>query len=178
MSLSPSYYAKKLFASSYDVRPPFFIWYPKATPAAEKKLLFKIDFFILTYGCLAYFSKWLDQSNLSNAYVSGMKEDLQMYGTQYNLASTCFSVGQIIGPIPANILLTWIPPRIMLPGLELIWAALTIGTYKVSSVNQLYVLRFFIGFLEGSNFVGMQYILGSWYKRTELGKVRSIISLK
>jgi hypothetical protein len=59
------------------------------------RLLHKIDFFILTYGCLAYFTKWLDQANLSNAYVSGMREDLNMQGTDYNLAVTCFQVGKI-----------------------------------------------------------------------------------
>lgn len=135
---SLTYYAKSVFASSYGKdKPDFFIWHPKGLPTSEKKLLFKIDLFILTYGCLAYFTKWLDQANLSNAYVSGMREDLQMYGNQYNLASTCFSVGQILGPIPANILLTWIPPRFLLPGLELIWAGLTIGTYAVKDVNQV-----------------------------------------
>lgn len=135
---SLSNYAKKLFASSYgENKPEFFVWHPKGLPASEKKLLFKIDLFILTYACLAYFTKWLDQANLSNAYVSGMKEDLKMYGTEYNLASTCFSVGQILGPIPANILLTWVPPRFLLPGLELIWAVLTIGTYAVRDVNQV-----------------------------------------
>lgn len=138
MSQPISHYVKNIFASSYGKdRPKFFIWYPEGTSPAEKKLLFKIDFFILTYGCLAYFTKWLDQANLSNAYVSGMKGDLAMYGTQYNLAVTCFSVGQIIGAIPANILLTWIPPRILLPGMELIWAVLTIGTYAVRDVNQV-----------------------------------------
>ncbi|ROV93145.1 hypothetical protein VSDG_07384 [Cytospora chrysosperma] len=174
---SISYYARNLFASSYGKdRPSFFIWHPKGIAASEKKLLFKIDLFILTYGCLAYFTKWLDQANLSNAYVSGMKEDLNMIGTDYNLAVTCFSVGQILGPIPANVLLTWIPPRVLLPGLEFIWACLTIGTYAVTDVNQLYPLRFFIGFLEGSTFVGIQYVLGSWYKRTELGKRTAIFA--
>lgn len=135
---SLSNHARKLFASSYgENKPDFFIWHPKGLSASDKKLLFKIDLFILTYACLAYFTKWLDQANLSNAYVSGMKEDLKMYGTEYNLASTCFSVGQILGPIPANILLTWIPPRFLLPGLELIWAVLTIGTYAVKDVNQV-----------------------------------------
>lgn len=60
------------------------------------RLLHKIDFFILTYGCLAYFTKWLDQANLSNAYVSGMREDLHMVGTEYNLVVTCFQIGKAI----------------------------------------------------------------------------------
>lgn len=135
---SLSHSVKQLFASSYGQdRPDFFIWHPKGLAAGEKKLLFKIDLFILTYACLAYFTKWLDQANLGNAYVSGMKEDLEMYGTEYNLAATCFSVGQILGPIPANVLLTWIPPRFLLPGLELIWAGLTIGTYAIKDVHQV-----------------------------------------
>ncbi|KAK6841191.1 major facilitator superfamily domain-containing protein [Apiospora arundinis] len=178
MALSLSYYAKHLFASSYpkDDRPAFFLWHPRGTSRTEKQLLFKIDFFILTYGCLAYFTKWLDQSNLSNAYVSGMREDLAMLGTEFNLAQTCFAVGQILGPIPANLLLTWIPPRFLLPGLELVWGVLTIGTYAITNVNQLYPIRFIIGFLEGSCFVGIQYVLGSWYKRTELGKRTAIFA--
>ncbi|OAG05742.1 MFS general substrate transporter [Paraphaeosphaeria sporulosa] len=177
MALSPVYYAKNLFASSYGKdRPEFFVWHPKGTPSSEKKLLHKIDFFILTYGCLAYFTKWLDQANLSNAYVSGMREDLNMLGTEYNLAVTCFQVGQILGPIPANLLLTWIPPRMLLPGLELAWAVLTIGTTFVTSTHQLYPIRFLIGFLEGSCFVGVQYVLGSWYKKTEIGKRTAIFA--
>lgn len=137
---SLSHYARNLFASSYgnkEDRPAFFIWHPKDLPASEKKLLFKIDLCILSYACLAYFTKWLDQANLSNAYVSGMKEDLAMDGTQFNLATTFFSVGQILGPVPANLLLTWVPPRLLLPGLELLWAGLTIGTYAVRDVHQV-----------------------------------------
>jgi ACS family pantothenate transporter-like MFS transporter len=129
---------KALFASSYGLdAPQFFFWYPKGTSSSEKKLIFKIDFFILTFGCLAYFTKWLDQANLSNAYVSGMKEDLKMYGTQYNLAVTCFQVGAILGAIPSNLLLTWIRPRYLLPGCEFMWAILTVATYKVTSYNQV-----------------------------------------
>ncbi|ETN43836.1 uncharacterized protein HMPREF1541_10967 [Cyphellophora europaea CBS 101466] len=177
MALSTGYYLKNIFSSSYGKdRPDFFLWYPKGTPSSEKKLLHKIDFFILTYGCLAYFTKWLDQANLSNAYVSGMREDLEMFGTEFNLAVTCFQIGQILGPIPANLMLSHIRPRILLPGLELIWGILTIGTYAVTSPSQLYPIRFFVGLLEGSCFVGVQYCLGSWFKRTEIGKRTAIFA--
>lgn len=37
----------------------------------ERKLVQKLDFFILTFCCLMYFLNYLDRSNLSNAYVSG-----------------------------------------------------------------------------------------------------------
>jgi len=32
-----------------------------------------------------YFTNYLDRSNVSNAYVSGMKEELNMQGTDYNV---------------------------------------------------------------------------------------------
>ncbi|KAF2025442.1 hypothetical protein EK21DRAFT_116844 [Setomelanomma holmii] len=99
MALSLSYYVKNLSASSYGKdRPASFIWHPKGTPSSERKLLHKIDFFILTYGCLAYFTKWLNQANLSNAYMNGMREDLNILGTDYNLAVTCFQVAKYWGP--------------------------------------------------------------------------------
>ncbi|KAF2772088.1 MFS general substrate transporter [Teratosphaeria nubilosa] len=168
---------RNAFKSSYgEERPAFFWWYPKGTSTKEKKLLTKIDFFILTYCCFGYFAKWLDQANLSNAYVSGMKEDLSMYGNEYTLANTLLNIGSIIGGIPSNLLITWLPPRYVLPACEIAWGLITIGTFKVTSAKQLYVLRFFLGLLEGTSFVGIQYVLGSWYKRTELGKRTAIFT--
>lgn len=42
-----------------------------------------------------YFTNYLDRSNLANAYVSGMKEDLNFKGNQYNLINTVFTVGYV-----------------------------------------------------------------------------------
>lgn len=38
------------------------------------------------------------------------------------------------------------------------------------------MLRFFLGLLEGTSFVGIQYVLGSWYKSTEIGKRTAIFA--
>jgi len=76
----------------------------------ERVLVQKIDFFILTFCCLSYFTNYvrnyvlvrlsesllqcqLDRSNLTNAYVSGMKEDLSFKGNQLNQINTVFTVG-------------------------------------------------------------------------------------
>jgi ACS family pantothenate transporter-like MFS transporter len=45
-------------------------WYRPGTTTAEKKMLFKLDCSILVFGCLSSFSKTLDNSSLTNAYVS------------------------------------------------------------------------------------------------------------
>lgn len=45
-------------------------WYSKDTPSLEKKLVLKLDLIILVFGCLSFFTKYLDQQSITNAYVS------------------------------------------------------------------------------------------------------------
>jgi len=39
----------------------------------------------------------IDTSNITNAFVSGMKEDLKLFGNQYNYIVVAWTVGYIIG---------------------------------------------------------------------------------
>lgn len=66
----------------------------------ERRFLFKLDAVILTFASLGYFIKYLDQVNINNAYVSGMKEDLNLYGNELNYMTTIWTVGYVIGEIP------------------------------------------------------------------------------
>lgn len=44
-------------------------WYPKVMPHEEKSLTLKLDLSILIFGCLSFFTKYLDQQSITNAYV-------------------------------------------------------------------------------------------------------------
>jgi ACS family pantothenate transporter-like MFS transporter len=44
-------------------------WYSKDMSTEEKQLVLKLDFSILVFGCLSFFTKYLDQQSLTNAYV-------------------------------------------------------------------------------------------------------------
>ncbi|KAF8897398.1 MFS general substrate transporter [Infundibulicybe gibba] len=153
-----------------------FLWGESPPAKEERKLLLKIDWFILSYCCLMYFSNYLDRSNISNAYVSGMREELGMIGTEFNKINTLFTCGYIIGMIPNNLMLQIVPPRIWFPCMQIVWGILTFGTSAVSNVKQIYIIRFFQGIAESSTFVGTHYILGSWYKPGELGKRSGIFT--
>lgn len=59
------------------------------TPA-ERRLILKLDGLIIVFLFLAYWAKVLDQSATSTAYVSGMKEDLSLYGNELNYLNTMF----------------------------------------------------------------------------------------
>lgn len=45
-------------------------WYPEDMPAIEKSLVLRLDLMILIFGCLSFFTKYLDQAAITNAYVS------------------------------------------------------------------------------------------------------------
>ncbi|KAF4119294.1 Major Facilitator Superfamily [Geosmithia morbida] len=146
------------------------IWDSLDKEPKERAFVNKADWFIMTYVCISYFVKYLDQTNVVNAYVSGMKEDLDMAGNDYNLLQTMFTVGYCIGNIPSQLIMTWVRPSIWLPALELIWGFMVMGMAGAKSVETLYILRFFIGLLEASAYPGILTLLGNWYTPQELGK--------
>ena len=145
-----------------------FFWGRLPLDPKERRLLLKIDCFVLSYVCLNYWINYIDRSNLSNAYVSGMKESLIMGGNEFNIINTCFTVGYIVGMIPNNLMLLKVPPRYWLTFCSFSWGLLTLGIYKVSSYKQVCVIRFFQAVFESSTFSGTHLILGSWYKEEEI----------
>lgn len=89
-----------------------------------------------SYVLLGYFIKYLDQNNYSNAFVSGMQEDLHLYGNERNLLNTYFNIGIILGTIPAQMIqLKWVRPSVWIPSCELAWSALTIVMASAKNVE-------------------------------------------
>jgi ACS family pantothenate transporter-like MFS transporter len=147
-----------------------YIWDDPDKPAIEKKFLLKLDFFLLSYTCLGYFCKNLDQTNINNAYVSGMKESLHMGGSELTYMSTVFTAGYVVGQLPAVILATRIRPSILISTVEIFWAVFTFCCAAAKSVPQLYALRFLLGLCEGFYFPVIIYLIASWYTKVERGK--------
>ncbi|KAF3762724.1 MFS general substrate transporter [Cryphonectria parasitica EP155] len=124
----------------------------------------------MTFGCVSQVIKYLDQTNISNAYVSGMKEDLGLYGNQLNYMTTWFSVSYCIMLIPSQVIMTWVRPSWWLPGLEIGWGIMTGLIALCQNAQQVYVLRVFLGLFESSAWPGMMTLLMYWYTPMELAK--------
>ncbi|KAK5233235.1 hypothetical protein LTR47_005732 [Exophiala xenobiotica] len=140
----------------------------------ERTLVRKFDTFLLSYTALSVFMQSLDNSNISNAYVSGMKEDLNVKGNEYNYMSTTFNCGIITGAVPLMLLSTRIRPSILMPACELSWSILVMGIAGAQNVSTVFGLRYGIGFLQGIAFPGFAQLLGGWYTPSELGKRMAI----
>lgn len=134
------------------------------------------DWVILTYCCLSSFFNYLDRSAFANAYVAGLREDLDLHGADYNIVLSMFTAGSVIGQIPHGIIIQKFPPRIWLPSMVIVWSALTMSCAACKTYEQLCVVRFFQGFAEASTYCGTIYIIGSWYKPREIAKRTAIFT--
>ncbi|KAK0646728.1 putative MFS transporter Liz1/Seo1 [Cercophora newfieldiana] len=152
------------------------VWDSLDKSPEERHFVYKLDLLLLTFGCLGFFTKFLNQTNLTNAFVSGMKEDLNMFGNELNYAMTAFTVGYIIGEVPSNILLTRVRPSIYIPALQVVWTGLTLCSCAVTNTTGLYVMRFLIGLAEAGYYPGLQYMIGSWYRKDEIAKRACILN--
>ncbi|CBY00934.1 similar to pantothenate transporter [Plenodomus lingam JN3] len=147
-----------------------------AMTSAETRLVRKLDCFILVYCCAAYFFNYLDRSAFANAYVSGLKESLGLKGNEYSILLSMFTAGSCVGQIPHALIIQKLSPRFWLPFTLIVWSGLTMCSAACKTYEQLAVVRFFQGFFEASLYSGTIYILGSWYKPSEIAKRTAIFT--
>ncbi|GME65372.1 uncharacterized protein LTHEOB_9355 [Neofusicoccum parvum] len=110
----------------------------------------------------------MDQSATTQAYVSGMKEALSLYGNELVEFTTYFSIGYALGIVPAQIIQTMWRPSIFLPVCEIIWGALTLATYTAKNAKTVYAIRFFLGIFESTSWPGLVALIFNWYTPREL----------
>jgi MFS transporter, ACS family, pantothenate transporter len=127
-----------------------------------------------TWAGFTYFSKNLNSNNVSNAYVSGMKEDLNVVGNEYQTFTTMWTIGYVISQISSQMICTRVRPSLWCPSWELLWVAVTFCTAAVKTPQQLYACRFLVGLGEGTFYPAVHTVLGAWYTKRELAKRASI----
>lgn len=136
----------------------------------EKKLLRKIDLRLIPTLCILYLLAFLDRVNISNAAIFGLREDLKLDGVKYNTALTIFFVPYILCEIPSNVLLKKLKPHLWLSGCMFMFGLVTMLQGFVQNYAGLLTTRFFLGVFEAGMFPGCFYLIGMWYKRTEVQK--------
>ncbi|EGX90486.1 MFS transporter Seo1, putative [Cordyceps militaris CM01] len=70
-------------------------WFADSDTKQDRKLICKLDLLIVPYAFLAYWAKYIDQANLNNAYVAGMKEDLGLNGNHLIQLQSLYIVGAV-----------------------------------------------------------------------------------
>ncbi|KAE8151666.1 MFS general substrate transporter [Aspergillus avenaceus] len=145
-------------------------WFAPEDTKSERRLILKLDLLIVPYAFLAYWTKYIDQSNINNAYVSGLKGDLNLHGNELVHLQTMYTVGAVVGQLPFAYLFTRFPMSWLIPFLDIMWGVFTLLQYRVGSYGELMAYRFLVGWFEAAFFPGMHYIFGAWYRGDEISR--------
>ncbi|KAH3666670.1 hypothetical protein WICMUC_005487 [Wickerhamomyces mucosus] len=146
----------------------WFKWFNENDTKEEKILITKLDIILTLYSAMAYWAKYLDQTNLNNAYVSGLKTDLNFKGNDLIEVQAVFTVSGIIFQLPFLYFLYKLPMNFVLPTLDIAWSVFTLALYKANSVSQVKALRFFVGLCESPAYLAYQFLFGSFFKFDEI----------
>ncbi|RYP90219.1 hypothetical protein DL770_003682 [Monosporascus sp. CRB-9-2] len=141
---------------------------PPWTEAEERTVRRKLDWQVVPLVTLLYLLCFLDRSNIGNARIQGLQEDLDLHGYRFNVATSIFYIVYLTVEVPSNIILKRVGPRYYIPGLVVGFGLISLCTAFVNTYAQLCALRALLGIFEGGTMPGIAFFLSSFYKRQEL----------
>ena len=136
--------------------------------AAERKLIRKLDLWIVPPVMLLYLLSFLDRVNIGNARLYGMEEDLGLSGDQFQVAVSVLFVTYILSELPSNLVIKKFTPSRWLSFITVGWGIVATLTGIVQSYAGLLVCRVLLGALEGGLFPGLTIYLTMFYTKREL----------
>lgn len=125
----------------------------------ENALLRKLDIRLLPAVGVLYLLSFLDRSNVANARIEGLADDLGMTGNQYLTGLTLYFIGYVLFEIPCNIILKRTSPRLWLPTLTIAWGIVATLLGVVQNLAGFFVARFFLGVAESGLFPGGEWTM-------------------
>ncbi|RSL52321.1 hypothetical protein CEP51_015073 [Fusarium floridanum] len=137
---------------------------------AEKKLVRKIDLYLMTSLWVMYLFSYMDRSNIGNAKIAGMNDDLGLTDEEYSLAIVVFIIGYILGQVPSNMFLTRLRPSLYIPGMMIAWGTVVCLMSLIKTPAQLIGCRLLLGLMEASFVPAVVFLISTWYKKTEQAK--------
>ncbi|CAM1506002.1 Fc.00g116390.m01.CDS01 [Cosmosporella sp. VM-42] len=136
-------------------------------PKLERRLKWKLDLFILPLISSVYFFASMGRSDLGNAQVAGLSDELNLSPRDYANAATIFLVAYVVFQLPGTLLIKLIGPSRQFGAAMILWGSFTAITVVIKNHGELLAFRFLIGAAEAFVQGGVFY-LSFWYKYSEL----------
>ncbi|KAL4910883.1 hypothetical protein BDW74DRAFT_164627 [Aspergillus multicolor] len=135
----------------------------------------KFDLFAVCAMGVLYMMSNLDRSNLGNANVAGLPDEIGLVGNQFGTATTLLYATYVPFEGPVAILLKVIGPKPLMSISALCWAAASLGMAFVQDHRGLYACRLLIGLFEAGLIPCINVYIGWIYKKSERGQRSSWI---
>ncbi|KAJ7626338.1 MFS general substrate transporter [Mycena polygramma] len=127
----------------------------------------KVDLRLIPLVTILYLCCFLDRSNLGNARIAGMAEDLKLSGMRYQLAAAAFFITYSLLAIPCNIVMKLVRPSIWIPSITLTWGIVMVSMAFVRTWQDLIIVRFFLGVAESGLGPALAFYVTLWYRRDQ-----------
>lgn len=136
-------------------------------PSKEKKLVKKIDMFILPIMCILMSCQLMDKSTNSYASIVGLRTDLNMTSQEYSWVGSSFYLGYLFSEYPANMLLQRFPLSKTLALAVVCWGIIICCHGACQSSASFLLCRTLLGIFEA--FMDPAYMLmtSQWYRKEE-----------
>lgn len=123
---------------------------------SEPKLLRKIDLRVVPVLSVLYLLAFLDRTNVANAAIYGLQEDLGLVGTQYSTALTIFFVPYVVFEVPSNLVLKKLKPHVWLSFCMFMFGLITLCQGLVQNWAGFMTTRFLLGVFEAGMYLQAQ----------------------
>ncbi|KAJ9636590.1 hypothetical protein H2204_005190 [Knufia peltigerae] len=137
---------------------------------AEKKLVRKVDLFMVPMLWWMCILCYLDRNNIGNANAAGMSEDINIDDSDYSMLISIFFIAYLIFEIPSNLLLARVRPSWYLAIIMSLWGMVCACMSQVKNYSGILACRFFLGAIEAGFLPGVMFLMSAWYKKSEIGK--------
>lgn len=143
-------------------------------PVVEKKLLRKIDRWLVIFYSIVYIFRVIDSSNYANAAIinlengTGIKQELGFSPSQWSWSQSIFSYSYMIFEPSNTIALKWFKPARWTFVLIFFWGVSACCSAAVFNFPAMMCVRFAIGLAEAGFFPSVLYHMAFWYKPQEM----------
>lgn len=142
--------------------------------ATEKRILRKVDIWLVGFYSLVYIFRVIDSSNYSNAAIinieqgTNIKTELHLSPAQWAWTLSIFSYSYLLFEPSNTILLKYFRPSRWMFVLIIVWGICACSVSAVRDFNGMMVVRFAIGIAEAGFFPAVLYHMSFWYKPSEM----------
>ncbi|KAK1142713.1 hypothetical protein N8T08_007344 [Aspergillus melleus] len=140
---------------------------PKYSMAEEREVVKKFDRKLIPFLALLYMLSFLDRSNIGNAKIAGLMEDLKLSSSQYEWLLTAFYITYILFEW-MTLMYRVVPPHIYIALCVCGWGLVATFQSLATSFSVLVFLRALLGITEAAFGPGVPFYLSLFYKREEL----------
>ncbi|CAI7615524.1 hypothetical protein N7533_008537 [Penicillium manginii] len=137
------------------------------TPEEDKRLLRRIDLYLMPIMAVSYMFQFLDKSAMSFTAILGLQDDLNLQGEDYSWASSIYYFGYLAASYVAALLLVHFPVGKMISTSIIVWGVVLMLMATAFNDKGLIAVRFFLGATEAAIAPGLGIVVSMWYKRDE-----------